>query len=31
MTWTETLAMIDAGLMVILIMGIIYVLNRMTP
>ena len=31
MTWTETLALIDAWLMAILIMGIIYFLNRMTP
>lgn len=30
MTWTETIALIDAGLMAILIMGIIYGLNRMT-
>jgi hypothetical protein len=31
MTWTETLALVDAGLMAVLIMGIIFGLNRMMP
>ncbi len=31
MTWTETLALVDAGLMAVLIMGIIFGLNRMVP
>lgn len=31
MTWTETLALVDAGLMAVLIMGIIFALNRMVP
>lgn len=31
MIWTETLALVDAGLMAVLIMGIIFALNRMVP
>lgn len=31
MTWTEALALADAGLMAGLICGIIYGLNRMMP